>query len=378
MNPITKNKDIMLSKLVIRDEKQKDIFSKNTNRKTHDKHLKKNNDFVSFHQDDKSYIYNLDILDKDKNTNYSGRVHLCLFTVVTSGLQPFLLYLLYKNKENKLIFPYIKANTSTFFNNLENKIKYISDDSNFSFKGNILFNNELYVFYQLDNDVYNVDLILNNDKWLFSLITEICYQKSVLTFSLDKKVFDFFMNNQSLCKLFDSNNKQYNSPHCLYHGSNMEHMDYFVYMGPKKNDLHSYFGPFYEFGSYETSSRHGGWSLNFKPHSEESFSHNNESVLLTDNDFGRYINPGIIRFAVFLGKMKTFLNNENKSQGSWSKKFNSVHSSELTINQINDNLQYKYNIAVKNITQQFTLSYHKLDKSNMDEMYESNKIYTIE
>lgn len=391
MNPVTKNKDTMLSKLTLNKNSIVDKSQVSTNivSKKYKKKYTKEEYFKNL-EINNDYFYDLSNLDLNKNTNFKGKVHICIFTIVNESINPFILYLLYKNPNNTLCFPYIKANSYTFFDNIENKVNFLADGNNSQFKGSMLHNNELYVFYKIDDSSYRSCMLKIDESWWFTLISEICYFKKVLTFDIDEKVFDFFMNNQTFCKLYDKNNNLYRIPHSMYLGSNVENIQYYENMGPVKDSFNSDFGPFYKFTSYELSCRYGAWSPNFKSLDNS----------ITDNDFGRYKNPGIIRYAVFLGKHKTFLNRLNDSEdnnnyddgskiskdrkkivdihGEWSKNFNSIHRGELGIDKINLKLEKGYMFVVKDINQQFSLSSHILSKNNMDEMYNPDINYVIE
>jgi len=411
MNPITKNSNTLFNKLLIKSsnsntlndeitiQSKKDDFKMNTGKKMI---AQKNNGFTKLNDtQNKSYEYNLNSLEKDKNINYKGKVHICLYTIITTSINPFLLYLLCKDGE-KMKIPYINVKQTNFFDDIEQKISYIAHDHNTTYKGQILFNNELYVFYNLEDDVHSVNELNKNDIWWFTLMTEICYLKKVLSFQIDNSICNFFMENEFLCKLHDNNNNVYMSPHPLYYGSNMEYIENIIALGTYKNNWNADFGPFYNFGSYDISIRYGGWSLKFKPlHGDVKFKKNEyKNTLLTDNEFGRYRLGGIVRFAIFIGNYKTVLNRPHDKEdnsryanganivsekrkivdveGKWAKQYDSIHKGELDIHQYNVSNQKGYTYVVKQFNQQYPLSYHKIDKKTMGPMYEANKIYLIE
>jgi len=413
MNPNTKNANNLINKLSISKtidhsitesiEKNDPVTSKiNTSSYTHNSN--KTNVFRNLNKtSDNYYEYDLTRLEDNKNSNnYKGKVNICIYTTVTeNSIQPFLLYLLYKDK-NDMKIPYINTRGDNLFEEIESKIEHITNNLTSVYKGQLLFNNELYVFYQLDDNVYSVNMLTQQDVWWFALITEICYLKKIMTFDIDTSVYDFFMNHTYLCKLYDKHNNQYMSPHPLYYGSNIEYIEHIVAIGVNKNSFNADFGPFYNFGSYDIGARYGGWSLRFKPYIGSILSDISEysDTLLTDNDFGRYTFGGIVRFAVFLGNHKTFLNRphdkEDKSRyadganiiaekrkivdvsGSWAKKYNSIHKGEMDIHQYNLAGQKGYTFVVKKFNQQYPLTYHKLDKNKMNAMYNPKTEYSIE
>lgn len=417
MNPVTKNKNALFEKLVsqvkkpitdkpftIQSGENLEVINKyespeidNPQTSSLRKSIFKNLNIRS----DNTYKYKLENLINNTNVNYKGNVYICMYTVVTSSIQPFLLYLLY-NDNDVMKLPHIKVTSPNFFSDIEKKISFITNNSESTYKGHVLFNNEMYVFYNLADNIYSTELLSRKDTWWFSLMTEICYLKKLMHFKIDNRVIELFMNHQYLCKLYDINQNVFMSPHPLYYGSNMEYIEHIIGLGVTKNAYNADFGPFFNFGSYEIGSRYGGWTLRYKPFTGNKIIGNFESkdVIITDNDFGRYKSGGIVRFAVFIGKYKTFLNRphdpEDNSryadganvakekrkiidvQGSWAKHNDSVHKGQLGIHQYNVVEQKGYTFVVKKFNQQYPLTYHRLDKTNMPAMYDPTLTYQIE
>tara|TARA_B110000285_G_scaffold44363_1_gene49380 strand:- start:937 stop:2190 length:1254 start_codon:yes stop_codon:yes gene_type:complete len=417
MNPVTKNKNALFEKLVTQvkttiTDKPSPIQS-GENLEVTDKYeipdvdiLKTNvsrtHIFKNLNVDsDNSYQYKLGALTNDINVNYKGNVYICMYTVITSSVQPFLLYLLHNDKD-VMKLPYIKANTHNLVSDIEKKISFITNNSESTYKGHLLFNNEMYVFYNLEDNIFSTELLTRKDTWWFSLMTEICYMKKIMNFKIDNRVTNLFANNQYLCKLYDMNHNVFMSPHPMYYGSNMEYIEHIIGLGVTKNAYNADFGPFFNFGSYEIGCRYGGWTLRYKPFTGNKLIANFESkdVILTDNDFGRYAFGGIVRFAVFIGNHKTFLNRphdpEDNSRyadganvvkekrkiidvrGSWAKHYDSIHKGQLGIHQYNVVEQKGYIFVVKKFNQQYPLTYHRLDKTNMPAMYDPTLTYQIE
>jgi len=417
MNPVTKNKSQLIEKLIIpiktKKSEEASIIQSRENLEvidSYDSHdnnsLKTNTSSPNIFKNlnassDNQYQYKLGKLTNDININYKGNVYICMYTVVTTSVQPFLLYLLH-NDHDVMKLPSIKVNSLDLVNNIEKKISFITNSSESTYKGHLLFNNEMYVFYNLEDNIFSTELLTRKDTWWFSLMTEICYMKKVMNFTIDKQVTNLFANNQYLCKLYDMNNNIFMSPHPMYYGSNMEYIEHIIGLGVTKNAYNADFGPFFNFGSYEIGCRYGGWSLRYKPFTGNKLIANFESkdVILTDNDFGRYISGGIVRFAVFIGNHKAFLNRphdpEDNSryadganvvkekrkiidvQGSWAKHYDSVHKGQLGIHQYNVVEQKGYIFVVKKFNQQYPLTYHRLDKANMPAMYDPTLTYKID
>jgi len=417
MNPVTKNKNKLIEKLIIpiktnNSEKASPIQSRENlevidKYDSHDNNsLKTNTSSPNIFKNlnvnsDNQYQYKLGNLTNDINVNYKGNVYICMYTVVTTSVQPFLLYLLH-NDHDVMKLPSIKVNTLDLVSDIGKKISFITNNSESTYKGHLLFNNEMYVFYNLEDNLFSAELLTRKDTWWFSLITEICYMKKIMHFKIDTRVINLFMNNQYLCKLYDTNQNILMSPHPLYYGSNMEYIEHIIGLGVSKNAYNADFGPFFNFGSYEIGSRYGGWSTRYKPFTGNQFNNSFESkdILLTDNEFGRYKDSGIVRFAVFIGKHKTFLNRphdpEDNSryadganvvkekrkiidvQGTWAAHYDSIHKGQLGIHQFNVVEQKGYIFVIKKVNQQYPLTYHRLDKTKMPAMYDPTRTYTID
>ena len=414
MNPTTKNSKNLLTKLLNSNKKdnpdnikiidEKEQLEDNDNLVDDDSSERKPI-FKNLNNKNKSneeYVYKIHNLDMNINTSYRGKVYLCVYTVIKSSIQPFLLYLLAKDAKDNMILPYIQAKSANYVQDIESKLSTITADAKYEHSGNLMFNNELYMFYKIEDTLYSVALINKHDAWWFSLLTEICYMKKVLTFEVSNQVVELFMNHPYLCKLHDKHDNVYMSPHPLYYGSNMEFIEHVIALGVRKNSYSADFGPFFNFGSYDIATRYGGWTLKYKPQIANKLSKNLdfENIMITDNEFGRFKSSGLVRFAVFIGKHKTFLNRlhdkEDNSryadganivkekrrivdvQGLWANEYDSVHKGELGIHQYNVQGQKGYTFVIKKFNQQSPLSYHKLDKSLMGPMYEPNKTYYIE
>jgi hypothetical protein len=189
----------------------------------------------------------------------------------------------------------------------------------------------------------------------------------------------------------DNKNIKIPIPMIYYNGTNSNFLSWMITMGIKKSDpLKASFGPYYYITTYERSLKFGAWNVSG---GYKSFELNNE--LLTDNEYGRWKDGGIVRFLVFPKTNKIILNREydkiNKqisknipdeklkiydTNGTWSRNFDSIFASELLLDN-NKILHIGCTIGLKYTEQLYPLSYHWIDKKTVPNKYELGLEYKI-
>ena len=344
-----------------------------------------------------------------------SQIKICAYEINTEAKYPFLKYLLYKDifsEKDVLSFPAI--DNSFFHMNTQNVKNFaqlhlfgileLTDYETFSksiqYKGCYIYNNDVYVFFDITkNNVILYDIYRKSPTWL-CLIDEIINERNVCSFKVRSDVSDFFIENHELCFLKDKNDDSYALPVVGYVGKPENMLNFTYIFGESKRDNHSIMGPYYYFTNYSNAIKHSGWSRNEMPET-------NENILLTENKYGKYIkNGGIVRFALFLNKMKFIENFPNDDidesgikqerlndpnldvnyerltmrisdhDGNWTNIYNSVYlgRTELDNGEI---LKDTPIIVLKNYEQQCPLSYHFIDKSCLGDKYDELKSYFI-
>lgn len=311
--------------------------------------------------------YYLDELKQTITINNNNIIHLCIYTIEIKSVNPFLLYLLYKHDNDLLTFPYFIYNGGDVKQISVEKIKSILDCA-FHFKGFLKDGENIFMFYELER-CYEPCLLEKKDSWWFSLIYEICYLKKVNNFIIDNVVSNLFFKNKYLTLLYDDNSISHEVPVPLYNGSNKEKLNYLVAFGTSKSISTNYLeSEFYNYYSYENACRFGLWTKDFKPNDP-----------LTDNKFGRFNQGGIVRYASFLGQTK-IINEDDLEKNindisKWTLNFDSFFIGNVKLEDEQYHLGYKY--SLKNNNQIYPLSFHLLDKTNVDSMYDYKKKYEI-
>ena len=361
---------------------------------------------------DKKYIYYLNnvLLDSIKYLVSDKQIHLCIYNIIHDKYSdPFLLYLLNKNDDNKLYFPHFFSKKNVFEEADEKiKIMFNSYNNHPIIKGFNETGNNIYIYYEFINE-HKLEKINYHDKWWWSGIYEIINTKSVLNFNIDKTVYKLFEKYPLLVCLYDHNNNKFNIPYILYHGNYSNYTTFISAFGLPKESPTSNLGPYYYFYNYHGAGKSGIWSYNRK-----SQVINNEAI--TRNEYGVYKHGGLVRFAIFGNNIKYFLNNHNDpddlseisqqlakeddffkqtlklrdTYAEWANNNDMAYIGSSIIKSIihGEQIEQKYNIqfAVRDYYQQFPLSYHYIntdkfsnitDKEAIDKPF-NYKSYNIE
>ena len=330
----------------------------------------------------KYYHYPIDFMNKDiENIKPNNKINLCIYTVNTEISKPFILYLLH-NSNNKFYWPSFKSKGDVK-SECESKLINLQILNDTEFKGYLSKNNNIFVFYKLkDNFDYDQYLKSNSPFWFVSMF-EILFSRKVLYFDIMSEVHNLFVHDRRLQYLLDKNNLYYKLPIILFNGVPSHKLDFYVEAGLLKASILASQGPFYYFANYMRAAKFAAWNV-MGGYKEQEIA----GDLITDNEFGRYIKGGIIRFIVYPGKIKAVLNrpwdpendqvNQDKTmskekkkvydtKASWSKEYESVLVGEIEVD--GKVLHNGTSITVKDYYQYKSLSYHYLDKKTVPQQY---------
>jgi hypothetical protein len=337
------------------------------------------------------------------------------FKINVTSNQPFNTFLLVNDFTGSLIFPYInikhfenspnsilhllifKLYSVLLSNNSSECFKYNLDDfiNLMDFKGIYTYENKLYAFIDLSKIEINATLINKNSFYWFALIDEILNKKKLCDIKINKEVTDFFINNNEFIYFKNSKEELIEIPIVVYTGTYEKDLDFKIIFGNTPCDNNAIVGSGYYFTDYKNAFRQGGWSKDYKPEFKYG-------KLITDDENGKYIKGGIIRYAVFLAnnlvklnypndiideseikKNKLSYTNENMDKnyddyiyekmtirisdhdGLWSKTFDSAYLGYTEL----DNGDYLKNtpiIVIKDYEQQMPLSYHYVNKKTLE------------
>ena len=434
-----------------------------TDKKINKKH---NHDDANNHELSPSLQYSLDKLDdagayefsngsgseeEDKNENSSGSceiypfastlekdvdeseidadeeevmLHICVYQINTSCELPFLEYLM-KNDYNKASkkqqfeFPSIKYAPSkrTALDQAKNHVSSIlfKDNEVVKYRGHIKTNNGIYLFFHKYFRKLKCPpmLLLADDLW-WTVTSEIVNFKKVLYIDVDKRATDLFIKNPAIMRLYDCNNQPIETPVICYYGDQYQKITYLAFFGLLKAPLKSSFGPFYVGTNFLSSMKYACYTHDNKPF--ELY----DGTALTTGNHGKYVEGGVLRSVLFVGKMNVFLKSGipddsqmslevaktdesvrkllalRDSNGNWTENYDTAYSGLyfVSIDDNNDNNDNKNDdvddvgndndakdkkkrIAVntvewffKNYNHSSILSYHMIETSSIPEKYD--------
>ena len=344
--------------------------------------------------------------------NKDEHVFACCFRIVKSTPEkiikyPFLEYLLYKYPQqskhvsNLCIFPFRKYHKKKILEMGKEMVKEIFGTL-FTCIGYIRNKNGIYLFYNIDFDLYNVDSLKTDTDMWWTLIDEICNFKKILNFPIHDSVSKLFYTNPKLIYLKDKEKKCIEIPSVAYFGDSYEILQYISTFGIRSSIIRPY-GPYYYFNNYTAAIRNGAWTSSFQKRRIFGKS-------IADSN-GKYIRGGIVRFALFLGKNRhilyrktgfqenpdakmdeknyhsiknldkhTFIDESKigKTKGKWTKKYDSLIIGRIKFKNLSGYFNYNTYYVVKDFAQFTSLSNHIIDKNslkaNWDPAYDDYQI----
>lgn len=349
------------------------------------------------------------IFDVVVQTVTKGRI--CAYRVNNCERTPFLEYLLLLNEEAvELMFPELHfteeccnvTNVLVQMNLLLTLILGLNNDKTDYYKGYYIKDNEITIFYDLTNmEIKLNDIYKDSSRW-FCLVSEIINSGYMCDLKISTSVSDFLTceTENPFYTLHNEFNKQYESPVVVYSGMHEKKLNFTYIFGVTEKDDSALFGTnYYYFTDFKNSVKRGGWSKTEKP--ETAF-----DILLTDNEHGRYVKGGVVRFALFLGKHKVQMNlvtdvtdDSQKRQerllnnsldtkyeallsritdydGRWARDYDSIVSYEVELDD-GSKLRNAPVYACNDYDHFCSLSYHYLKKSLLGEKYDKTTKYEI-
>jgi hypothetical protein len=358
----------------------------------------------------KSKFFNykaLDLLLKDEPlVDLNSNVYICAFHVNQSGKLPFLQFVM--NKYSKYLFGDIltfPCFSYTEKNNIleecESKLDEVvglyKDDNIYTYVGHICDGCDVYMFYDITHFEFQTQELYRDDKMWLVLLDEIVNYQRVCNFEIHNIVLDFFRNNFDFCTLYDKNELPIESPIVCYSGIHESKLKFTAIFGVGKDETDGIVGPYYYFTTYEKSIKSGGWSKNYC----QEFRNDKK---ITEDENGKYISGGIVRFAVFLGTKKVVMNypkddtdeslykneklkDESMSferqttrisdyDGKWAESHDSVYIGKLETDDGKILTDAPYWV-VKEYEQQTAISFHHIDKRTLGDKWNEHDIYYI-
>ena len=348
-------------------------------------------------------LTNVDILNH--NSNIFGKVilNILCYHVTQNSKYPFIQVLLEKKPfltsfiPEKLELPIVTISKvdseSDYPVTIIEKIKGLlpaigCDGSKLTrdaFKGLISDSNEhIYALVDIsDVDIFRISITRNTPIW-FALPTEIMNVRSICNIPIDVRVSELILNMPQLAILnkLDTQNMitmsdTFPLPDAIYNGSYLKQTEFRSVFGTSKDAVYSSCGEYYYyFRIFEDAVKEGGW-LREGGHkmvdlTNTNLTHSASGKMLVDNEYGRYIQGGINRYAFFPGNY--ILHTECSNMFSLTDAEVSAkleNNSCIVIHYMEETLDNMFpDILVKEYESAFPISYHMLNKSTLGDKYE--------
>lgn len=345
-------------------------------------------------------------IDSISNTNHYSQIILCVYRINTSGKYPFLEFVLSNNGYSSLVLPILPIYSSfnnnnlisysiVFLSTILNVVNFEDFSSKLEFDGFYEYSNNLYLFFDISKYEINIDDTYSSSPVRFVLCDEIINHRHTCNISINHDTTMFFLKNKSINYIYDSSAEPYEIPIVGYVGkSTPEKLNFILTFGESAKNKSAILGPHYYFTDFYHAVRQGGWSKNYQPE------YMNDK-LITDNEDGRYLKGGVVRFALFAGRTKyienmpNFPNDESEIKkqrledknlnknyeimtlrisdhdGLWSKEYDSAY---LTNIELDDGSFLEENpmLVIKEYIQQTPLSFHYIDKNKLHQKFNPN------
>ena len=350
---------------------------------------------------DYTYLFencvNKNIESKDifnKNNTYN-LLHILCYHVTNTTKYPFLQFMLEKIPfcnniiKEEFILPFISFNdTSNIEEIVIDKVRQslhnigfdntqVTKVTNDMYKGIVLDDTSSYKQYALINitgiDLTGLKLCRNSPIW-FVMPSEIINTKHICNIEIDKEVTELFTSMPTLGLLSDPiTSRTYIIPDVAYTGDEYKKVEFnSVFGNVKSKEYDSCSSNYYFYKAFGDAVRYGGWTKNGGiqeiDKNNKEHTHNSAGRLVVDNDYGRYINGGINRYAIFIeGNLYLELESEFSLDDASIERL----YPEPTLSIYNSNLEKEIrpDILVKNYESSASLSCHKLNKALLGEKY---------
>ncbi len=342
-------------------------------------------------------VYPIQSILSSENLDGITRMFVCIYRInIKPSSTPFLEYLLFKNKENVLVFPGFNGGKIDKAHAVYESIVGDRHSAKENYKGMLRKNDVVYMFYQCVRP--NDDLIENpykskKDELWWCLMDEICNWKMVLTMHVDASVVDVFYRKPELIYLYDTNFNKLETPVVGYHGTHHKLLEFIYTFGVKENDLSSMYGPYYYFTTFNRAVKYAGWH----------YAGNKELAkdLISVDKYGRFDKGGVLRTALFMNNTRVFLNHpldlvdesdyssaalkdiERREKmrvklkmvdydARWVNDHDSVYAGRALMDNGEPLFDYP-EFVVKNNSQQVSLSIHIIDKNTLGEKWDPSE-----
>jgi len=335
------------------------------------------------------YTYFLDSLANENitfkdlyNENQMNIVYILCYNVINTSKYPFLQFMMEKIpycnnfiKERFTLPSIIYDKSINIKNCVLDKVRQtlysINCDGNKvidnMYKGVIYDKSETpYIVVNITGiDIYGLKLTRNSLTW-FILPSEIVNTKEICNIEVDEDVTQLFTEIPELCLLINTKtNTTFIIPDAVYTGGEYKTVEFNSVFGNNKTKEYASCGEyFYFYKSYLDAVKDGGWIKSL--HNTDIIT-NSSGRLIVENEYGRYINGGINRYALFI-EGQIYIEKQRDFQLSDECISEMYPEPSIIICYLTPH-ENKRDILVKEYESFASLSFHQLNKDQLDDRY---------
>jgi len=334
------------------------------------------------------------------NDNRTNVLYILCYHINTESKYPFIQFMMEKVpycsglvKEQfilpSIIYPdYSKSIEMLVIERVKTNLQSINCDTSKineeMYKGVIYdaFNRPYAMINITEIDISGLHLFRDSLSW-FCLPSEIINQRKMCNIYIDDEIVELFTYMPDLSLLTNPiTNNPFILPDVVYTGGEIKNVEFNSIFGISTKKEYENCGKYYYFyRSLNNAIKEGGWITvggnKLIDKTNKTHTHNVSDRLLVDNDYGRYINGGINRYALFVeGKIYIEIDSELSLTDEM---INQLYPEPCIIIGYSGDHEIKPDILVKEYNSFYPLSYHGLNKTLLGEKYVTikSKLYMI-
>lgn len=309
--------------------------------------------------------------DNGELLNLDVDVDLCVYCIAKRNIKPFLLFSLFKNeyRDHYLSWLTISAKDKQIediINIIKTNIK--GDVNNVVYEGRYKHGERTQLWFCCDDATDVINSGKFNDTQFWAISSEIINRKKLLTFSVNRNIIKFFLENPDFLYLKNNLGDIYESPSIAYYGNHANRITFTANVGVIRENIDAKFGPYYYYGDYSKAIEYA--VQNSITDSSRTVPSEIAGEKLIINDKGRFSKGGLLRSVVFLGNIILPTFEIEKIDDSWTFKGNSII---LRSNQ--DKEDSGVLLVLENFEQQYPLEYYYIASEKYFREKNSNKVH---
>ena len=242
-----------------------------------------------------------DILD-NRDIKVNGHVSLFFYAINEQIFKPFITFVFEKHN-NELKIPMIEVKNNTI-NEVHKIVRRIfSVFTKIDYQGFFKNDEELCLFYKIPTTA-EAEFISSKEKYFRLCIHEIVNLQESYDTKVSSHAADFFINNEEFCYLEDEEYNLIEIPTVAYAGSYYKRIAITAALGIMRGSPFASMGPFFYFSSFKRAMRYAVMTSSGSPKTI-----NGQPITVGDTPI--FEKGGIVKFIIFTGKEKVFLNRDS-------------------------------------------------------------------